>query len=245
MEDGDVGQGHDGKGKGKAVEDLVVSDRVGADAAGMMDIDERAVSGQGEREGSFAPVDNVIVVSISEAMATSIGDFSEAPSIAEHELSLSEPASEHDEAHDKGNEVQVNSTGDNVTNSSSAMELDDQPKVPVEDIAALDDRDIKALEDIGLAPVARHGEQTSSQTGTETESDTAAHNDQKSVDHLHSNAAVLEDKMDIDTPEQAGESIPTAPEALGHIAGSPNIQGEKATASPPTAVWEASEMHKA
>ncbi|KAK9414577.1 hypothetical protein SUNI508_11150 [Seiridium unicorne] len=201
-----TGQGKDGKGK--AVEEFMISEDGDAIADGGMDIDGQVASKLDGQESTFALVDNAIAASISEAMATSINDFFVPPSAPEPEPEPeSEPAWEKsvtfDDLLDKGKSTEH--LNDVPENSSSAMELDDDPpKVQVAVPNHLDDREIEALEAIGLSPEAEHGggkppADTGLEGGAAASSTDVTQRETPKPDESIAN----EDRMDIDAPDEA------------------------------------------
>lgn len=224
---GSLGGNADGSaGKGKGVEDLVVSTTNGHrdDDLEVKDIDAggpaKLFTGQ---DGSFASVNNAIAASISEAMASSISDrpalLPSASSATESGSSILPSGSTtvvNADGQDKGKGVF--STGDVTASSSSLMELDgdyDDDRRTDDDFKgspSAEDREVRGLDIAGLMLQAEQAEDAVRQP---------EHEDKTLLDVMETDlrplelpeisvTAEVEDMMDIDEPSDETQFVTIA-----------------------------------
>lgn len=219
-------------GKGKGVEDLVVSSTTN----GHRD-DDLEVKGTDEGEpaelftgqdGSFASVNNAIAASISEAMASSISDrpalLPSASSATESGSSILPSGSttvvNADGSQDKGKGVF--STGDVTVSSSSLMELDEdydgdgRKDNDFDGSPSAEDREVAGLDVAGLMLQAEQAEDAVRQP---------EHEDKTLLDVMETDIRPLElaetsvsgeaeDMMDIDEPSEETRFVTIAEPGL-------------------------------
>ncbi|KAK6212004.1 hypothetical protein LQW54_005532 [Pestalotiopsis sp. IQ-011] len=224
---GNTGNADGSAGKGKGVEDLVVSSTNGhrdddLEAKGI-DASEPAKLFTGQ-DGSFASVNNAIAASISEAMASSISDrpalLPSASSATESGSSIPPSGSttvvNADGGQDKGKGVF--STGNVTASSSSLMELDGDYNDDVRNgdgfdgSPALEDRKVAGLDVAGLMLQAEQAEDGVRQP---------EHGDKTLLDVMEADLRPLalpetsvsddpEDMMDIDEPSDETRFVTVA-----------------------------------
>ncbi|KAI4592368.1 hypothetical protein KJ359_011308 [Pestalotiopsis sp. 9143b] len=224
---GDGGNADGSPGKGKGVEDLVVSTTNGhrdddLKAKGI-DAGEPAKLFTGQ-DGSFASVNNAIAASISEAMASSISDrptlLPSASSATESGSSILPSGSttvvNADGGQDKGKGVF--STGDVTASSSSLMELDEEydddrrKEVDFDGSPTLEDREVGGLDVAGLMLQAEQAEEAvrQSEHADKTLLDVMEHDLRPSELPATSVTDEVEDMMDIDEPSEETQFVTVA-----------------------------------
>ncbi|KAI1869236.1 uncharacterized protein JN550_005866 [Neoarthrinium moseri] len=211
-------------GGGDTVEDVIVGGAAAAGTSEAMDVDTEDTGKKtpepGERDGTFASVGNAIAASISEAMATAMGDVATPP---ESRLPSASPGLEP-EARDKGK--QAERVGDSDVPELSQMQVDSEDGHNGQEARTLGDTDVKALEaiDLGLEPAL------GGTSAMKTIPDSTAHHQEPGPNITPGAEAdtLGEDSMDVDDrggAEQPGQE----PSRLDETAGRQELSAREAT----------------